>query len=472
MKKGKDLTRGNEAKVILSFAIPMMIGNIFQQLYNVVDAAVVGKFVGKEALAATGVSFPILFLLSSLVIGFAIGGTILISQFYGAKRFDELSKTSETLQIVMLIAAAFMTIIGIAISKPLFRLLNFPEENIPMAVSYFNILMLGNIGIFGYNSLAAILRGLGDSQTPVYFLIISTILNIILDLIFVLVFGWGIKGAAWATVISYFTAYIVGIIYLNKKHKIIKINLRVKFYKDIFNKILKLGLPSSGQMLLVSLANVFVFSIINKFGTNTIAAYTAAARVNSFAIMPAMFFSNALTAFVGQNFGAQKMDRIKRGLFSTIIMIGIISVSFTIVAELFPDFLMKIFTNDKNVVLIGVEYFKIVAPFYVIFGTMFSFNALYRGLGDTMMPLYFSFIALWVVRFPSAILLAMKVTVWPIKLIPIDSSLLWWSEPMAWTTGMLLGMIYYFSKIWKKKAMLRSKKMKLETAKTFNPKNS
>jgi len=467
MRKGKDLTRGNEAKVILRFAIPMMIGNIFQQLYNVVDAAVVGKFVGKEALAATGVSFPILFLLSSLVIGFAIGGTILISQFYGAKKINEVKRTSETLQIIMLIAAVAMTVIGIATSPYLFRLLNFPKENIPMAVSYFNILMLGNIGIFGYNSLAAILRGLGDSQTPVYFLIISTILNIIFDLIFVLVFDWGVKGAAWATVISYFIAYVVGIIYLNKKHKIISVNLNLKFDKKIFKKILDLGLPSSGQMLLVSLGNVVIFSIINKFGTNTIAGYTAAARINSFAIMPAMFFSNALTAFVGQNFGAQKMDRIQRGLLSTMIMIALVSLGFTAIAEIAPGILMKLFTNDTNVVMVGLEYFKRVAPFYVVFGIMFSFNALYRGLGDTMMPFYFSFISLWIVRFPAAILLAMKVTLWPIKLIPVDSNLLWWSEPMAWTTGMLLGMIYYFSKIWHKKAMKHSEKMKLKATESI-----
>ncbi len=452
MRKGRDLTQGNETKVILKFAIPMMIGNIFQQLYNVVDAAIVGKFVGKAALAATGVSFPILFMLSSLIIGFAIGGTILISQYYGAKKTDKVKLTSETMQIVMLGAALIMTIIGILTSRWLFKILNFPQSQISMAVSYFNILMIGNVAIFGYNSLAAILRGLGDSQTPVYFLIISTIMNIAGDLLLVIVFKMGVEGAAWSTVFAYFVAYIAAIIYLNKKHKIIRINFKIGFNKEIFKKMLHLGIPSSIQMLVVSLGSIAIFSIINLFGTNVIAGYTAAARVNSFAIMPAMFFSNALTAFVGQNFGANKLDRIKKGLRSTVIMIGITSIFFTILAELFPSGLMRLFTNDAAVVAVGVQYFKIVAPFYVVFGTMFSFNALYRGIGDTIMPMYFTIIALWIIRFPAAILLSMHISFSPLKLIPANSTNLWWSEPMGWTTGMILAIIYFVSKKWLFKA--------------------
>ncbi len=456
MKAGNDLTKGNEAKVILKFAIPMMIGNIFQQLYNVVDAAVVGKFVGKEALAATGVSFPILFLLSSITIGFAIGGTILISQFYGAKQIDKVKKATDTLQIVMFVGAALMTIIGILTSKNLFRLLNFPEENIKYAVSYFNILMLGNIGIFGYNALAATLRGLGDSKTPVYFLIISTIFNIAGDLILVVVFEMGVEGAAIATVIAYFVAYFIAIIYLNKKHKIIETNFKLNFDKEIFRKILKIGIPSSGHMFVVSFGMILSFSIINLFGTDVIAGFTAAGRINSFATMPAMFFANALTAFVGQNFGAQKIDRIKNGLRATIIMISAISVLFTFISIIFPDDLMKLFTNKEETDLIGVgvDYFRIVAPFYVVFGLMFSFNAVFRGVGNTITPMYITLIALWVIRFPAMILLSMEIDFPAITLTPVNSNGLWWGEPMAWTTGMILAAIYYFTKRWHKKPQL------------------
>lgn len=450
MKGGRDLTKGNEAKVILRFAIPMMIGNIFQQLYNVVDAAVVGKFVGKEALSATGVSFPILFLLSSITIGFAIGGTILISQFFGAKKIDQVKKTAETLQIIMFVASLAITFVGIFTSRSIFKLLNFPEENIDLAVSYFNILMVGNVAIFGYNALSAILRGLGDSQTPVYFLIVSTIVNIIGDIVLVVVFDMGIQGAAIATVVAYAVAYLIAAIYLNKKHKLIRVNINISFDKEIFRKILKIGVPSSGHMFVVSFGMILSFSIINMFGTDVIAGYTAAGRINSFAIMPAMFFSNALSAFVGQNFGANKMDRIKKGLRATILMITGISVVFTVFTMLLPSVLMKMFTeaHETNVIGIGVDYFIIVAPFYTIFGIMFAFNAVYRGVGNTVTPMYITLVALWVVRFPAMILLSMNVNLEPFKLIPVNSTGLWWGEPLAWTTGMLLALGYYISKRW------------------------
>ena len=454
MKKGVNLTKGKEAKVILKFAIPMMIGNIFQQLYNVVDAAIVGKFVGKEALSATGVSFPILFLLSSITIGFAIAGTILISQFFGAKKIDKVKKTTDTLQIMMFVASICVTFIGIFTSRYIFKALNFPAEHIDLAVSYFNIIMIGNVAIFGYNAITAILRGLGDSKTPVYFLIISTIANIIGDLVLILIFDMGIRGAAIATVIAYVVAYGIAIVYLNKKHKIIEINLKLVFDKEIFRKILKIGIPSSAHMFVVSFGMILSFSIINLFGTDVIAGYTAAGRINAFAIMPAMFFANALTAFTGQNYGAKRLDRIKNGLKATILMISIISVFFTIVTLIFPAFLMRVFTNAPEVEIIGVNYFRIVAPFYIVFGLMFSFNAIYRGIGDTLTPMYITLVALWIIRFPAMVFFSMEINFSPFELIPVNSSGLWWGEPLAWSTGVILSGSYYISKRWIKKSNL------------------
>jgi putative MATE family efflux protein len=454
MRRGKDLTKGHEAKVIVKFAIPMMIGNIFQQFYNVVDSAIVGKFVGKEALAATGVSFPVLFAINSVIIGFAMGGMILISQFYGAKKIDKVKQTADTMQILMLLSALVLTVVGISTSHYLFRALNFPEENIHIAVKYFNILMFGNVLMFGYNSMTAMLRGLGDSQTPLYFMIISNIVNVVGDLVFVIVFKWGIEGAAWATVFSYFVAYASGVIYLNKKHKIIRINFKIKFNKEIYRKIMRTGLPTSGQMLLVSLGNVLFFMIINMFGTNVIAGYTAAGRINAFAIMPAMFFANALTAFTGQNFGAGKIDRIKRGIRYTLVIVIGISLVISAVSLVFPASLIGLFTNDANVVQIGVEYFYKVAPFYFVFAVMFAFNGLYRGIGDTLTPMFFTLIALWIVRFPVAVLLSMSVSLHPLHFTPVNPNLLWWSEPLGWTVGMLLATTYFVSGKWQKKQNL------------------
>ncbi len=456
---GKDLTKGNEAKVIFKFALPMMVGNIFQQLYNVTDAAIVGKFVGTKALSATGISFPILFMLSSMIIGFAIGGTILISQYYGAGNHKEVKKTADTLQIIMVGLALIISVAGIIFSREIFILLNFPSDGIDMAVSYFEILMSGNIAIFGYNSLAATLRGLGDSKTPVKFLILSSVANIILDIVFVVFLNYGVNGAAWATVISYFIAYISEIVYLNAKHKIIRINFSMRLDKNIFKKIFKLGLPSSAQMVLVSSGNLLFFSIVNLFGTSVIAAYTAVSRINSFATMPSMFFSSALTAFVGQNTGAGNFKRIRRGLYSTMMMTGAISLFFTVIALLVPEFLMRLFTNDSMVVATGVDYFRKVSPFYIVFAMMFSYNALYRGTGNTLVPMYIAFIALWLVRFPAAILLSMDVSLSPFRLVPADYSNLWWSEPVGWSTGMILATIYYLSNKWLVQARKRAAKM-------------
>ncbi len=453
MKRGIDLTKGKETKVILKFGLPMLFGNIVQQLYNVIDAAIVGKFVGKVALSAVGVGFPILFLLSSITIGFVIGGTILISQFFGAKKLDEVQKIIDTMILVMVVASIFITFFGIAFSHSIFRLLNFPEENIDLAVLYFKIVMSGNIAFFGYNVINAILRGVGDSRTPVYLILGSGILNVIGDIVLIVIFDMGVKGAGIATVGSVAMALIGGIVYINSKHKILKIRLKLTFDKVLFRKILKISLPSSAHMFIVSFGMILSFSIINLFGTDVIAAYTVVGRVNSFALMPAMFFSNALSVFVGQNYGANQMRRIVTGLKSTVWLIIASSFAFSFVFLLFPEAIIKLFinANEQNVIKIGLDYFYRVAPFYLLFGIMFVFNAVYKGVGNTATPMYITLISLWIVRFPVMILLAMKIQFSPFALLPVKSEALWWGEPIGWAVGMLVALWYYFSKRWIKK---------------------
>ncbi|MEA3316835.1 MAG: MATE family efflux transporter, partial [Bacteroidota bacterium] len=291
----KDLTQGKESKLILKFALPMLLGNVFQQLYNVVDSIIVGNFIGKEALAAVGASFPIIFLFLSLIIGIASGSTIVISQYFGAKRLKEVKQTIETLYIFLFFASITVSIIGIIFSEEIFRLLQLPEGIIPQATSYFNIFIGGVLVSFGFNGTSAILRGLGDSKTPLYFLILSTILNIGLDLLFVLVFKWGISGVASATVIAQGLTFISAIIYLNKNHQIVNLNiLNLKFNKNIFIKSIKIGLPTGIQQSFVAIGMMALMSIVNTFGTNVIAAYSVGTRINSLASMPAMNFATAL----------------------------------------------------------------------------------------------------------------------------------------------------------------------------------
>ncbi|HJN05698.1 MAG TPA: MATE family efflux transporter, partial [Bacteroidales bacterium] len=399
----KDLTTGKEGKRILNFAIPMLFGNVFQQLYNVVDSIIVGKVIGDEALAAVGANFPFIFALISFVVGIAIGATIIIAQYFGAKQMENMKRTIDTLFIFMFFASIIITLVGIWLSKYVFEMIDLPADVAPMAIQYFNVYAIGFIFFFGFQGTSAILRGLGDSKTPVYFLIGSTILNIALDLLFVVVFRWGIVGVAAATVISQGCAFFAIIWYINKFHRLIDISpLKMRFDMSIFKKSLRIGLPTGFQHTFVALGFLALYRIVNVFGTPTIAAYSIAMRIDSFAVMPAMNFSAAISTFVGQNIGANKFERIGKGLKSTLLMINSISLAVTIFAVIFAGPLISLFTDSKEVIEIGKQYIYIVTPFYIVFSTMFILNGLLRGAGDTFIPMIITLLALWAVRLPTS----------------------------------------------------------------------
>lgn len=442
----KDLTTGNEGKRILNFALPMLLGNVFQQMYNVVDSIIVGKVLGDNALAAVGANFPFIFALISFVVGIAIGATVIIAQYYGAKQMENVKRTIETLYIFMFFASIFLTVVGIWLAKYVFQIIDLPEEVVPMAIKYFKIYSLGFIFFFGFQGTSAILRGLGDSKTPVYFLIISTIMNIILDIVFVVVFKWGIEGVAAATVISQAGAFFTIVWYLNKYHAIMDFApLKMKFDGDIFRKSLRIGLPSGVQQTFVALGFLALYRIVNIFGVPTIAAYSIAMRIDSFAVMPAMNFSAAISTFVGQNIGANKFERLGRGLKSTLIMINTISITITILAVIFAGPLFRLFTDSPEVVEIGKQYIYIVTPFYVIFSTMFIFNGLLRGAGATLIPMVITILALWVIRLPISWLLSDHM----------GSIGIWWGIPIAWAFGLGCSIIYYLTGKWKEKAVVK-----------------
>lgn len=442
----RDLSVGKESRIIFHFALPMLVGNVFQQLYNVVDSIVVGNFVGKEALAAVGASFPLLFTLISLVIGVAIGATIIIAQYFGAKDMKSVIRTIDTLFIFMFFASILVTTLGIVFSKPIFQLTQLPPDILPYALDYFNIYMLGAIFFFGFNSISAILRGMGDSKTPLYFLIISTLLNIALDFIFVLVFKWGVKGVAWATVISQAVAFIIAIIYLNRTHELINLSWRkLQFDRAIMNKSLKIGFPVGFQQAFVALSMLAMYWLVNRFGTDATAAYSVVFRVDSFASMPAMNFAMALSAFVGQNLGARKPERVRHGLLSTFYMTSVISIAMSLVGILFAGSIMRLFTNDIQVIMIGKGYLQIVSGFYIVFSTMFIVGGVMRGAGDTFIPMLITFFALWVVRIPVGYFLSEKLGYYGI----------WWAVPIAWIVGLGLSFLYYTTGRWRRKSVVK-----------------
>lgn len=443
----RDLSVGKESKIIFQFALPMLIGNVFQQIYTLINSIIVGNFVGKEALAAVGASFPLIFTLISLVMGIAIGATIVIAQYFGAKDMKNVTRAIDTLVVFTLIASVAMSIIGMLLSKPIFMLTELPDDILPLAVDYFNIYMVGLVFAFGINSIAAILRGMGDSKTPLYFLVIATVLNIGLDFLFVLGFQWGVKGVAWATVISQAVALICAIIYLNRTHEILKITWRrLQFDRAILDKSLRIGFPVGFQQAFVALSMLAMYWLVNRFGTNVTAAFSVAFRIDSFASMPAMNFAIALSAFVGQNLGAQKPERVKRGLLATFYMTSVISIAISLVGIFFAGPVMSLFTNDADVIAIGKDYLQIVTGFYVVFSTMFIVGGVMRGAGDTFIPMLITFFALWIVRIPVGYFLSEKMGYHGI----------WWCIPIAWVVGLGFSYLYYLTGRWKKKAIVRT----------------
>jgi putative MATE family efflux protein len=444
----KDLTTGNEGKLILKFAIPMLLGNVFQQLYNVVDSVVVGKFIGKNALAAVGTSGPVIFLLISFMIGITMGFTIVISQYFGAKDLAKVQKAINTMYIFLFFISLLMSVVGMLLSGYIFRLINLDPSIVPQAQLFLNIFFAGLVFLFGYNGTSAILRGLGDSKTPLYFLVGSVALNIGLDLIFVPVFHWGVSGVAYATVISEALVFIVQILYLNKYHKVVKFSFRgLRFDYPIFVKSIRIGLPTGFQQTFVAVGMVALYWVVNRFGIDANAAYSVAGRIDNFAAMPAMSFAIALSTFVGQNMGANKPERVKTGLRATFFMTSAVTLTISAVILFFARGLMRLFTNDAVVIELGHGYLVVIGIFYILFSTMFVINGVLRGAGDTFVPMFISLFSLWIIRIP--------VAIWLSNIPSIGVHGIWWSIPIGWFSGLVVYYLYYRSGRWRKKAVVK-----------------
>jgi len=438
----RDLTTGDETKQLIDFALPMLFGNIFQQFYNMVDSFVVGRFVGTSALAAVGTSFPIIFFMLALILGVSMGSTVLISQFFGAKDWKKLDDVVATSYIFLFVAGLLMTIIGLAAAPIILKLLAVPEGIMPEATTYLRITFAGILAIFGYNGVAAMLRGMGDSKTPLYILITATLVNVVLDLLFVIVFHLGVAGVAWATIISQGLSFIGALIALNKRNPYLRLDVKkLHWDKYSFSHMLRIGLPTGLQQTLVSLGMMTLSRIVNEFGPQTMAAFTAASRIDSIAAMPAMNLGAAITTFTGQNIGAGKPERVKRGHLSAIAVNSGISLLMTLTILLFGRRLMGIFTNDPEVIGIGSSYLIIVGLFYVAFGIMFINNGVMRGAGDVFIPMINTVLALWLVRVPVALLFT--------RVFHMGSDGIWWSIPAGWMVGMIFSTWYYRTGKWK-----------------------
>ncbi|HBE9335213.1 TPA: MATE family efflux transporter [Clostridioides difficile] len=441
----KDLTTGHEGKSIFFFAMPMLIGSLFQQLYNTADSIIVGRFIGKEAMAAVSGANPIMFLLVAALMGVSLGFSILVSQFYGSGDLKKVKATIDTTYILLFIGSILISILGIVFGGPMLKLMNTPESVFAQSKLYLTIIFSGILFSAGYNSVSAILRGLGDSVTPLYFLIIATILNIVLDLTFIVVLRMGVDGVALATIMAQAVSFIISIIYLNKKHEVLKFKIKGIVYDNkIFKDGLRLGLPSGVQQMLFSIGNMALQFLVNSYGTSAMAAFGAGLRIENFISLPIMNLGSAVSTFVAQNIGAGENERVKKGIRESIKMTLVLAVTVIALILLFRENLIALFNTDKDVIKIGSSYLFIIGPFFLFIGTSFVLSSAMKGAGDSMFALISSIVSLWLGRLPASYMLS--------KFFGTDG--IWMGIPFGWNLGLIVTVIYYKKGHWKTKAIV------------------
>ena len=446
-----DFTEGKPWKLLLQFSIPMLIGNVLMQLYSVADFYIVGNYIGPEAMASVGTTMPILFALVSFIIGITMGSTVIVSQYFGAKDAVKMKRAIDTIIIFLVVAALVVMVVGLIFCEHFLRLVDTPDDVFEGANTYLKVNLIGLIPLFGVNCLNAILRGLGDSRTPLYAMLISSGLNIIFTLVFVLGMDWGIAGAAWATILTQAITMIGMVLWLNRKHPVIKITFhKLVFDMDIFRDSIRIGLPNGVQQALVAVGQMAMLGIVNRFtveNSDVLVAYSIVNRIDTLAMTPAMTFSIAIAAFTGQNIGARKLWRIPSGLRATLAMSTAVTVVISAVMMIFAHSVMSMFSMEitPDIIAVGKRYLMIVCPSCILFSTMFIYTGVMRGAGDTLVPMIITLLSLWLVRIPLASFLS--------GFMGTDG--IWWSLPICWCVGVACSYLYYRTGRWKNKGVIK-----------------
>lgn len=452
----KDMTQGKEWKLILSFTLPLIGGNLLQQIYSLADSLIVGNFAGQTALASVGTSFPITFLLLALATGLTNGVGVMASQFYGAKNAEAFRKNLSTACFTLLGAGILITILGILTSRPLLAgLLQADASILDDALLYLRIYCIGLVFQFAYNTFAAILRSIGDSRSTMYFLLLATVVNIVLDLIFVQF--WQVAGVAWATVIAQAVSAVTAGVYLFRKVELARFRKgQFRFHREMFGMSLRLGGPTSIQQCSVGLGMVLMQRLINSFGVDTISAITAAMKLESFAMVPIMMFYMGLSNFTGQNMGARQMDRIKRGYHQTMVMAMITCAGIILLLVFAGPYAIGLFHMNQAATAIGVEYLQTLAWFFLIFCIMYITNGVLQGSGDVAYPTAGSMTSL-IVR----VIVANIMATFP----AIGYRSIFYSIPIGWVCGTAIVFIRYLTGKWKTKGVMQRSAAGKEEAK-------
>ena len=436
----KRLTEGNPYRLILEFAFPVFLSQVFQQLYNTVDSLIVGRFLGTEALAAVSSSGTLIFLMISFFSGTSLGAGVVISRHFGAGEKEKVSRAIHTTVTLGLIAGVFLTIAGVAFTPTLLRWMDTDPDVMPQAVEYFRFYFMGVLAVVEYNFCKDIMNALGDSRRPLYYLIVSSVLNIVLDLLFVAGFHWGVWSAAAATTISQVVSVLLCLRHLSKKGTIYQLQLKkLGLDRRMLREILRFGLPSGIQNSVIGLANVIVQTNINSFGKIATAAYGSYTKIEGFAFLPVTSFTMALTTFTSQNLGARKYDRARKGsrfgILSSMALAELIGAGIYLAAPL----LIGLFSDSPEVIAIGTSQARTEALFYFLLAFSHAVAAVCRGAGKAFVPMSIM-LAIWCVVRISYITIMMQFI--------RELSMIYWAYPLTWGISSVIYLFYYLFSDW------------------------
>jgi len=445
----RNLTEGNVVKLLIQFALPFMLSNLIQSLYNVADMLIVGNYSGTAAISGVNIGGQVTFIMTNIIVGLTVGGTVIIGQYLGSGDRNAVKETISTLLTFLLIVGVGITIIMLILSDTILWLLQTPVEAYQQARDYLDVTLLGTVFIFGYNAFSAIMRGFGDSRRPLIFVSIACATNVVLDILFVGVFGMAAKGAAIATVISQALSMILCIITLKRSDFVFDFKLSsFKFIKERFFTILRVGIPISIQNVIVNFSFLVLTTVANSMGVNASAAVGIVGKYNGFAILPAIAIGSSVSAMVAQNMGAGAVDRAKKTFYTGLAFAFSITFAVFIITKIFPEQILSLFDDDPNTISAGVEYIRTFSYDYLIVPVTFCLNGLITGSGHTIISSICGILSAIGFRVPIAIILGLvlKKGLWGLGL----------AAPAAGLASSLILFIYFISGKWKKNLVIQT----------------
>lgn len=435
-----DMTKGSIMKLVILFALPICIGNILQQLYNTVDTLIVGNFCDSQSLAAVGTSSQPVEILLCVFLGLGTGVSILVSQYVGSKDMESLRQVVATATSFLYICAIPVSILGFFLGPLVLKVMQVPEDTFKLACLYVQIILLGTLGNMGYNMNAGILRGLGDSRSSLIFLLISCVVNIVLDVVFVVIFGMNVGGVALATIIAMFCSWIFSVIYIKRKYPDLEFTFLPKYLnKGMLKSIVAVGLPLGLNNSIYSVGHIMMQSLINAQGSAFMAACSVATKVTGLANVAITSFSSAATTFAGQNLGAKNFERLKKGALTIPFFSGLVTciagLGFTSICR----YILDLFTNDMEVLNLAVRYIHVVLPFTWLYAVFNGIICFVNGIGEVKFPTVVNILMLWAIRIPTAYVISHY----------IDGKFVMASVPISFAFGMFAMLTFFLTKKWK-----------------------